>query len=71
MNWYSIEKSREEAQHQLEPAAEQKAEIRNAEEAKAEAEKAKAEAEDAKVEAEKAKAEAENARKKSSNSIGI
>ncbi|TYT61782.1 methyl-accepting chemotaxis protein [Natrialba swarupiae] len=59
VNWYSIEKSREEAQHQLELVAEQKAEIRNAEEAKAEAEKAKAEAEDAKVEAEKAKAEAE------------
>lgn len=62
VNWYSIEKSREEAQRQLDLVAEQKEEIKNAEEAKAEAEKAKAEAEEAKLEAEDAKSKAEERR---------
>ncbi|WP_211334095.1 methyl-accepting chemotaxis protein [Halopiger aswanensis] len=62
VNWYSIEKSREAAQRQLELVAEQKAEIKDAEEAKAEAEEAKAEAEAAKAEAEAAKAQTEKRR---------
>ena len=45
VNWYSIEKSREEAQRQLELVSEQKAEIQDVEEAKAEAEKRREEVE--------------------------
>ena len=44
-NWYSIEKSREEAQRQLDLVAEQKAEIQDVEEAKAEVEKRREEVE--------------------------
>ncbi|MFC6718891.1 methyl-accepting chemotaxis protein [Natrialbaceae archaeon GCM10025810] len=62
INWYSIEKSREEAQRQLDLVAKQKAEIKDAEEAKAEAENAKAAAQNAKAEAEKAKEKAEGRR---------
>jgi len=45
INWYSIEKSREEAQRQLDLVAEQKAEIQDVEEAKAEVEKRREEVE--------------------------
>ncbi|MGM0682881.1 MAG: methyl-accepting chemotaxis protein [Halobacteriota archaeon] len=45
VNWYSIEKSREEAQRQLDLVAEQKAEIQDVEEAKAEVEKRREEVE--------------------------
>ncbi|MFD1569414.1 methyl-accepting chemotaxis protein [Halorubrum laminariae] len=44
-NWYSIEKSREEAQRQLDLVAAQKAEIQDVEEAKAEVEKRREEVE--------------------------
>ncbi|WP_435097216.1 methyl-accepting chemotaxis protein [Halorubrum sp. N11] len=44
-NWYSIEKSREEAQRQLDLVAEQKSEIKDVEEAKAEVEKRREEVE--------------------------
>jgi len=45
VNWYSIEKSREEAQRQLDLVAEQKSEIQDVEEAKAEVEKRREEVE--------------------------
>jgi methyl-accepting chemotaxis protein/xanthosine utilization system XapX-like protein len=45
VNWYSIEKSREEAQRQLDLVAEQKAEIQDVEEAKVEVEKRREEVE--------------------------
>src|SRR6056297_1568582 len=45
VNWYSIEKSREEAQHQLDLVAEQKSEIQDVEEAKAEVEQRREEVE--------------------------
>ena len=45
VNWYSIEKSREEAQRQLDLVAEQKAEIQDVEEAKAEVEQRREEVE--------------------------
>ncbi|WP_080509921.1 methyl-accepting chemotaxis protein [Halorubrum saccharovorum] len=45
VNWYSIEKSREEAQRQLDLVAEQKAEIQDVEAAKAEVEKRREEVE--------------------------
>jgi len=45
VNWYSIEKSREEAQRQLDLVAAQKAEIQDVEAAKAEAEARSAEVE--------------------------
>ena len=45
VNWYSIEKSREEAQQQLDLVAEQKAEIQDVEEAKAEVEQRREEVE--------------------------
>jgi methyl-accepting chemotaxis protein len=45
VNWYSIEKSREEAQRQLELVSEQRAEIQDVEAAKAEAEKRREEVE--------------------------
>ncbi|WP_223174318.1 methyl-accepting chemotaxis protein [Halorubrum aquaticum] len=45
VNWYSIEKSREEAQRRLDQVAEQKAEIEDVEAAKAEAEKRREEVE--------------------------
>ncbi|EMA66793.1 methyl-accepting chemotaxis sensory transducer [Halorubrum aidingense JCM 13560] len=45
VNWYSIEKSREEAQQQLERVAEQKAAIQDVETAKAEVEERRAEVE--------------------------
>ncbi|MFC6772056.1 methyl-accepting chemotaxis protein, partial [Halorubrum pallidum] len=45
INWYSIEKSREEAERQLELVSEQKEEIRDVEDAKAEVEKRREEVE--------------------------
>ena len=45
VNWYSIEKSREEAQQQLDLVAEQKSEIQDVEEAKAEVEQRREEVE--------------------------
>ncbi|OYR83231.1 methyl-accepting chemotaxis protein, partial [Halorubrum sp. E3] len=45
INWYSIEKSREEAQRQLDLVAEQKSEIQDVEEAKAEVEQRRREVE--------------------------